>query len=390
MLSTNALRRWLWVHKWTSLGCTLFLLLLCVTGLPLIFWHEIEYALGEHVEPRPMSADTPRASVDTIVAAARTLRPAEVVQFVSTDDAEPDIWYVSMGETADAPEASVFYAFDARTAAVLDTWTPGDPSVMDVMFQLHYDLFAGLPGTLFLGAMGLLFIVALISGVVVYAPFMRKLPFGTVRRDRSARTKWLDRHNLLSICALLWLSVVGTTGVINTLAIPLYGHWQNTELADMVTSRSRDASSHTFASVDTALAKAHEAAPGKALSFLAFPGNEFAGPRHYAAYMRGDSALTSRLLEPLLIDGYTGTVVDSREMPWYISLLLLSQPLHFGDYGGLPLKILWGLLDLVAIFVLGSGVYLWLARPNASLESRLGLLQREVDGSGGFPDVASS
>jgi uncharacterized iron-regulated membrane protein len=46
-------------------------------------------------------------------------------------------------------------------------------------------------------------------------------------------------------------------------------------------------------------------------------------------------------------------------MPWYAKILLLSQPLHFGDYGGLPLKIIWAILDLMTIVVLGSGLYLW-------------------------------
>jgi uncharacterized iron-regulated membrane protein len=42
-----------------------------------------------------------------------------------------------------------------------------------------------------------------------------------------------------------------------------------------------------------------------------------------------------------------------------VKSLFVSQPLHFGDYGGLPLKIVWALLDVLAIIVLGSGVYLW-------------------------------
>jgi uncharacterized iron-regulated membrane protein len=46
-------------------------------------------------------------------------------------------------------------------------------------------------------------------------------------------------------------------------------------------------------------------------------------------------------------------------MPWYLTALLLSQPLHFGDYGEMPLKILWALFDLLAIVVLISGLYLW-------------------------------
>jgi uncharacterized iron-regulated membrane protein len=34
------------VHTWSSLVSTLFLLLLCITGLPLIFHHEIDELLG--------------------------------------------------------------------------------------------------------------------------------------------------------------------------------------------------------------------------------------------------------------------------------------------------------------------------------------------------------
>ena len=48
--------------------------------------------------------------------------------------------------------------------------------------------------------------------------------------------------------------------------------------------------------------------------------------------------------------------------PWSFYVLKLSQPLHFGDDGGLPLQIIWALLDIASIIVLGSGLYLWLAR----------------------------
>jgi uncharacterized iron-regulated membrane protein len=53
-------------------------------------------------------------------------------------------------------------------------------------------------------------------------------------------------------------------------------------------------------------------------------------------------------------------------MPWYLRALEVSRPLHFGDYGGKPLKIIWALLDLVTILVLGSGLYLWLSRRTSS------------------------
>jgi uncharacterized iron-regulated membrane protein len=63
-----------------------------------------------------------------------------------------------------------------------------------------------------------------------------------------------------------------------------------------------------------------------------------------------------------MIDAVDGSFTDSRSLPWYVSMVLLSQPLHFGDYGGLPLKVIWAALDGVTIVVIGSGLYLWLAR----------------------------
>ena len=60
-MSPTSLRRWGWIHKWSSLVCTVFMLLLCLTGLPLIYHHEIGHLLGTDVEAPSMPADTPRA-----------------------------------------------------------------------------------------------------------------------------------------------------------------------------------------------------------------------------------------------------------------------------------------------------------------------------------------
>src|SRR3546814_11171012 len=75
------------------------------------------------------------------------------------------------------------------------------------IFQLHTHMFLGRPVMLFLGLMGFLFFIALVSGTVLYAPFMRKLDFGTLRVSRSERLRQIDYHNLLGIVALAWMSV---------------------------------------------------------------------------------------------------------------------------------------------------------------------------------------
>jgi len=376
MLSAPAIRRWYWVHKWSSLVSTLFLLMLCITGLPLIFYHEIDHATGYSIEPPELPGVTTTANLDDILATARARRPQDVVTYVSRDPDEPHSWFVTMAERPDALESSAFYIFDARTGEFLHEY-PVNQGFMNFMFRLHYDMFTGLPGTLFLGFMGLLLAISLISGTVVYGPFMRKLPFGTVRHGRSSRLKWLDLHNLLGIATLMWLFTVGVTGVINTLAIPIVGLWQQTDVSEMTAQYQNEPPLEQLGSADAAVKTALAAVPGTELSFMAFPGTYYASPHHYVAFMAGATPLTSKLLTPVLIDARTGAYVDSRSLPWYVKALLLSQPLHFGDYGGMMLKIIWALLDILAIVVLGSGVYLWVKKRNVPIEARLGALAAE-------------
>ncbi|HVL01325.1 MAG TPA: PepSY domain-containing protein [Dongiaceae bacterium] len=354
---------WFLIHKWTSLICTVFLLMLCITGLPLIFHEEIEHEFGEQLVAPEMPADTPAANLDAVATAAKQQRPDDVIRYMFWDPANhPHQVLVIMASALDAPpdEANAVIV-DERTAQVLDT-PPPDEGFMHIMFKLHVDMFAGLPGMLFLGFMGLLFVVAIVSGVVLYAPFMRKLDFGVVRKQRSPRLKWLDVHNLLGVVTIVWALVVGFTGTINTLSQIVLYIWQQDQMAEMTAAYKDLPPPDQIGSVQAAKAVSLAAVPQQKLHLIAWPGTQFSSPHHYAVFLKGTTPVTSRLLQPALVDAVTGELTDTREMPWYVKTLFLSQPLHFGDYGGLPLKIIWTLLDILTIVVLGSGLYLWLGR----------------------------
>jgi uncharacterized iron-regulated membrane protein len=350
-------RLWSLIHKWSSLICTLFLLLLCLTGLPLIFHEEIAHLSGE-VEAPAMPAGTPERSMDEIVAAAQAYRPDKVVRYLIWDGHEhPHTTLANMASAMNAPPDDYWLVtLDSRTGAVLDE--PNERGFMYLMLKLHTDLFVGLPGLLFMGGMGLLFAVAVVSGIVLYHPFMRRFDFGTVRRHRT-RLKWLDLHNLIGIVTVVWALTVGLTGSLNTLVMPLLGIWQGDQMAEMIAPYRNAPPLSKSGSVQAALDTARRAVPDMEVRFVAFPGSPMSSPHHYTAFMRGNTPLTARLLHPALIDAQTSQLTDSRDMPWYMQALLISQPLHFGDYGGLPLKIVWALLDILTIVVLGSGLYLW-------------------------------
>jgi uncharacterized iron-regulated membrane protein len=374
-MRARTVKNWHLVHKWTSLISTVFLLMLCITGLPIIFYEEIDHASGNVPTLPALEGNPSPAGADAIVAAAHRLYPAEQVKYLIWDEGNPNLIYTSLQGPDSPPDEFRVLAFDGRTGDLLQE--PNyNSGFMYVMFSLHVDLFAGLPGTLFLGFMGLLFVVSIVSGTVLYAPFMRKLTFGTVRRDRAPRAKWLDLHNLLGVATLTWALVVGGTGIINALAEPVLALWRNDQLAVMTAPYQGKPPLEQLGSLDRALATAFAAAPGMMADFVAFPGTDFSTNHHYMVAMHGDAPLTSRLIQPVLIDAETGALTDTRALPWYVTTLLISQPLHFGDYGGMPLKILWAVLDIVTIIVLGSGLYLWLARRRSSIEVEIEELER--------------
>lgn len=373
-MNQRTLLVWSVVHRWTSLISTAFLLMLCVTGLPLIFHHEIDVAMGQDhalVGPASSGSDARLLPLDAILARALDADRGSVPLFMAFDNHSPLIT-VTTAPTVTAVEDEMTLQFFDRTTGK-PVGLPGENVVTEFLLELHTDMFLGLPGMLFLGAMGTLFVGAIVSGVVLYAPFMRKLDFGTVRVGRSRRLKWLDYHNLLGIVAVAWMSVVGLTGIINALATPIVKAWQATELADMTRAYARQPAlalpPARRASLDAAMAAARTARPGNVPQFIGFPGGGFSSAHHYAIFFQGDTPLTERMLTPALIDAATGQLTDVRPLPWYVSALLVSQPLHFGDYGALPLKLLWAILDVFTIVVLGSGLYLWRARGRSPVEA---------------------
>jgi uncharacterized iron-regulated membrane protein len=174
---------------------------------------------------------------------------------------------------------------------------------------------------------------------------------------------------------LAWAFVVGFTGVINTLATPIIQLWQYKELSAIVAPYQGKPMPTHFASMEESMQAARAGAPHMTPAFIAYPGTAYSSPHHYAIFMHGDTELTSKLLKPALVDAETGHLTDVVDLPWYVAALLISQPLHFGDYGGMPMKIIWAVLDVVTIIVLGSGVYLWLGRRRTSLDSRVAELE---------------
>lgn len=367
----QTVRTWYRIHKWSSLVCTAFLLIACITGLPLIFMDELIDLTQPHQHPVAVPAGTPTASLDSLVQKARLLYPTLHPYAVGYDDDEPRV-FVTMSTTENPMSAKDFHAvpFDAHTGKQLTQPAFGG-SFLDVVFTLHRELFLGLTGELVMGVMALSFALSLISGALVYGPFMRRLEFGTYRSDAPTRVRWFDLHNLLGIVTLSWALVVGLTGAMNAVSGPLFAVWRAQTMPTLLAPYHGQPVPNHFGSIDRAVANTARALPTMEITSVLLPNSMVGSPRHFVVWTRGKTPVTSKLFTPALVDATTSEVSIAKPLPWYLRLLEVSRPLHFGDYGSMPLKVLWALFDVVLIVVLVSGVYLWLSRRRTPVEDKL-------------------
>jgi uncharacterized iron-regulated membrane protein len=354
-MRVEALRRWDAAHSYSSLACTFFLLLLCLTGLPLIFSDDLAPA-------PPAIAESGRAPLplDAIVAKVRGGDPSAYVQFLFFGD-EPGT--VGVG-VADRPNAGLdivrrLYLDRYTGKPVMETPPPSGP--LEFVRSLHTELLSGAGGELVLALVAACFLVSLVTGIVIYAPFAKDRAFAAVRRNAPV-PRWLDLHNVIGITLAAWMLVVGATGLMNALEKPLFGAWQGETMPRLLAPYKGQPFPAHLASVDKALASALAAAPGMRPTSIGYPYSPYGSPRHFLIWLKGATPLTEHFFTVVLVDSATGELSAVARLPWYLRLLEISRPLHFGDYGGLPLKLLWVALDLGAILILASGLYLWLKR----------------------------
>lgn len=360
--------------------CTAFLLLLCLTGLPLIFHQEIEQWAEGGAAPAPAVQGGERPNLDVLILKAKAAYPGHVITSVALDPHTPRITIntgPSWPEAIADPSKRHYVSFDADSGAEITrsaATAERTSTFMDWMLRLHVDLFLSLPGQYFLAGMGVLFVAAIVSGVVLYGPYTRNLTFGVIRSDRSRRTRWLDIHNLIGVTALAWMLVVGSTGVMNGIEPLLFERFQRTHIQPMLNQEAMKEAppQDELASLEGALHHIARRLPDMNITFVRYPGSPYGTPAHYFVWTEGRSPLTARLKTPVLVDARSGQITAILEMPRYYRMVQLSRPLHFGDYGGIPLKVIWALLDLMTITVLASGLYLWLARARRDRAERAG------------------
>jgi uncharacterized iron-regulated membrane protein len=237
-------------------------------------------------------------------------------------------------------------------------------SFANYLRQIHVRLYEGNWGRQLVGIGGLALAVLAVTGLLIYGNFMKKQTWPNIRKNVNLRIVMADWHKLLGISALAFNLVIAVTGAWLGLQ-PWLMRWMsitnpNAYEAPVVMEPKADkALTVDWTEVLTATRREF---PDLTPRYIV-PSTDGSG----SIMVRGDIAgqVYERNINTLVLSktGYKAIYkYDVRQQPFSHKFYFLQEALHFGDFGGLLLKVVYAFLGLGSGFLSISGFVIYLYR----------------------------
>jgi uncharacterized iron-regulated membrane protein len=341
-------------HSWLGIIAGLALLVIGLTGSILVFKREIDQWMspGLVLSSDPSGARLPH---DEYFKLLQSNLPDQLIAGwgMATEKGLADAAYViPVGTT----EGRMIYV-DPATASPRGS----GETVGDWLLKLHYSFFADHVGEFLAGLFGVVFCLLSITGVIIYRKFWMNL--FRLRWHMSARIFFSDLHKMVGISSTVFNLLLGLTGAWWNLS-HLLAHATEEAPEPVVKTVARHWSDGV--SIDRLVAAARETLPGYQANWISLP-REHGGDVMMFGATEGQGVLRSPYGSTVVFNGETGdlkSATAARDAGLGEQILDAFRPLHFGNFGGLPVKILWCLGGLAPAALAISGSILWWRRKN--------------------------
>lgn len=360
------LRRRIYVlHLWLGLAAGLFLSLAGLTGSLLVFRHEIDRLLNPQlltVESRGEAVarvETVLRSVENTFPSNRPLR----IGFPRTPDSTFEVWL-------DSNEGRRVYV-NPSTGKVLGSRLP-HRTFRGFLRAVHVQLLAGTTGETVAGIFGLLLLLLIVTGYILWWPALRRIPRTLLVRWRASWKQFCYQAHAATgaVVGLLLLATVltGVTLVFDDsfhAVVSLVSASAPPE-APAVASNAGDGP----LSLNAVLAVADRALPEAQTTWMILPRTP-------------DAAITVRKRFPgeaqyngksyIHIDPYSGEllqVVHAFRGTVGTRLANLRYPVHTGELGGYGLRVLVALIGLSPALLTATGGASWWFRRRGRTSKR--------------------
>lgn len=368
-LRTDIVKMYKEIHGWVGILSGLALFIAFFAGAITMFEEDVQRWASppSRLAPPPPLERAPEL-IEKVLAAHPEAAEGHEVNLV-IDSAHPArvTWSVRDEAAGDHAEPIVHHA-SLGPDGTLQVETEGPSPVgqfIDVLHQqvgLPFDHEISMP---IMGAIALLYCLALVSGLIVLLPSLVSDLFA-MRLGKNVKRMWLDVHNLLGIFSLPFHIVMALTAVVFAFHDQFYdaqalafggGDRPRREMAapsepppamltpaQVVEKLRSDAPGFTPFALDYGLRRGTPS--------LRVTGGD---PRYG---LRGP---TFGIAE---VDPLTGEITDTDYMPgrqdgWSATITSFFA-LHFGNFGGAPIRWAYFLLGLAGAFLFYTGNLLWI------------------------------
>lgn len=349
-------RRIYQLHSWLGLIAGLGLLVVGLTGSLLVFKEEIDRVLVPRLVVLP-DASRPRLDHDQFLATLQDRLPGHQIAGwgkALKPGMSDAVYAIKIGYQ----EGKMLYV-DSTTGLPRSADIERNETLGDWLLKLHFSFFAGHAGELVVGLFGVVFCLLGITGVIIYRNFWKSL--FQLRWKKSARLFFSDLHKMVGISSTAFNLLLGFTGAWWNLS-HLIGHL--TEEVPEPVVKTVDRQWADAVSIDKLVAAAREKLPGYQANWISFPRDKGGDVMMFGA-LEAQGALRSPYGSIVVFSGATGelkSATRASETGVGGQILDAFRPLHFGNFGGLPVKILWSLGGLAPAILALSGTFLWWKR----------------------------
>lgn len=352
VISTNLYK----LHRYAGLFVAVHFVIFAITGLLLLFRDELTASNSVAPEVVSLSEEQIAENYSTILHHIKVTYPRHLPLALFPEDDSPQNIHARLGaEGSTKLRGALRTQFNLNNGSEFLGNQNKDTDVFDTLLVLHRELFLGSNGKLYVGFVGLVYVFLLVSGFLIYGKFMKGRGFGELRNSRVPRL--VDLHKFTGAATFGWSLLVGVSGMFLAFNGVLIKTFQYQSLKHLSTQfENYEIKTSLAAPFSKVIASALNAKPDSVVSYVSFPNTEFGIPGHYLVLLQGKTPITERLAELAVVNAADGTLTQILQLPWYLKLVLLSEPLHFGDYGGLPLKIIWCLFTVGSLAVACFGI----------------------------------
>ncbi|GAB2952389.1 PepSY-associated TM helix domain-containing protein [Hymenobacter coalescens] len=351
----NLKRRLFTLHSWLGLLCGAFILVFFLTGALMVFREELNQRLHPELFRVPRVSGS-HAGYDRLYRQAKAAQPtAQFYSFRRLPQAADESLEIRIYEGTEPGRLFV----DPYSGRVLGK---AFASFTDQLIILHSTFFLKELGKLLAGLFALALLGSVLTGFVVYRRHvLDALVFRTAIRWRNWRTASSGLHRVLGSWALLFNVVLAGSGLWMT-----YDAFDLNKLLQGEGEPKAKVLPEVVANLDALIAEAARQEPGLQLTRVNFPRKPDApitvlGRAPGSNWLWGSTASKFEFANapgpPQLKKAFREQDLGPAER-----FDFALRTLHYGQYGGLAVKLLYSLLALSSAVLTVTGYLLWWRR----------------------------